>query len=182
MKQMTQSDILSGKTLLAVDDEPDVLETLRELLGEYKNLVLHTATQFDRGRQLLYSHNYDIVILDIMGVQGFDLLQIASHRGFPVVMLTAHALNPEALKRSIELGAGAYLPKERLDSLPGFLEDILKNSYRSVWRRALDDLLALFDERFGSNWKKSERQFWTEFEENLEVDEPVIISRQEDDR
>ncbi|MFH1114241.1 MAG: response regulator, partial [Pseudomonadota bacterium] len=182
VKQMARSDILADKTVLAVDDEPDVLETLREILEDHKNLVLHTATDFDHGRQLLYSHNYDIVILDIMGVQGFDLLKIASNRGFPVVMLTAHAVNPEALKRSIELGAGAYLPKERLDSLPGFLEDILRRSYSSVWRRAFHDLLGLFDERFGSNWRKSEQQFWTEFEKNLQVEEPVIISRKEEEK
>ncbi len=175
---MAPTDILDDKTLLAVDDEPDVLQTLQELLDGYHNLVLHTATDFDQGRQLLYSYNYDLVILDIMGVRGFELLQIACHHGFPVVMLTAHALNPEALKRSIELGARAYLPKERLASLPGFLEDVLRLTYRSVWRKAFDDILALFDERFGSNWRKTEEQFWMEFEKTLQLEKPAIISEQ----
>jgi hypothetical protein len=39
-------------------------------------------------------------------------------------MLTAHALNPEALKHSIQMGARAYLPKEKLGEIVPFLEDI----------------------------------------------------------
>lgn len=173
---MAKSEILRGRTILVVDDEPDILETLEELFRDYPDLIVHTATGFDEARQLLLSHNYDVAILDIMGVRGFELLEIANHRDLPAVMLTAHALNPDALKRSIELGARAYLPKDHLASVPEFLEDVLRLSYRSVWRKALDEILSTFGERFGSNWKKSEQQFWTEFEKTLKVDEPAIIS------
>ncbi len=178
---MAPSNSLADKTLLAVDDEPDILDTLQELLEGYPNLVLHTATGFQQGRQLLHSHNYDLVILDIMGVQGFDLLEIAHHRGFPVVMLTAHALNPDALKRSIELGARAYLPKEQLAAVPEFLEAILKTSYRSVWRKAFDNIMTVLNQRFGSNWRKSEQRFWTDFEKALRVEEPAILSDEKRD-
>lgn len=178
---MAKTDLLRSKTILIVDDERDVLEALEELLQDHADLVVHEATAFDPARQLLYSHNYDVVVLDIMGVRGFELLEIARHRGFPVVMLTAHALNPEALKRSIELGANAYLPKDLLSSLPEILEDVLRLSYRSVWRKVFDDLLNIFNERFGSNWRKSEDQFWTEFEKNLRLDEPAIISQRRPD-
>jgi DNA-binding response OmpR family regulator len=170
------SDILGQKTMLAVDDEPDILDTLGDLLQDHRDLVLHTATSFKQAQQLLYSHNYDCVILDIMGVQGFELLKIASHRGFPVVMLTAHALNPEAFKKSIELGARAYLPKESLVLLPEFLQDILRLSYQSVWQKVFNEFLTLFDKRFGSNWRKSEQQFWAEFEKNLQITEPAILA------
>lgn len=176
---MAPIDILAEKTLLAVDDEPDVLDTLQDMLEGHQDLVLHTATSFEKAQQLLYSHNYDLVILDIMGVRGFELLKIASHRGFQVVMLTAYALNPEALKKSIELGARAYLPKECLASLPEFLEDIVELSYQSVWRKAFNEFLTIFDKRFGSDWKKSEQQFWTDFEKNLQISEPAILSKKE---
>ena len=130
---------------------------------------------------MMEAQHFDLAILDIMGVQGFELLGTASHRGFPVVMLTAHALNPEALKKSIDLGARAYLPKERLVALPDFLEDILRLSYRSVWRRAFNDLLTIFNKRFGSSWKKSEQQFWTDFEKTLLVKEPTILPEKKRD-
>ena len=179
---MEKSEVLQDKTILVVDDEPDVLETLTELLDEQADLILHTAGDFQQARQLLFSHNYDLVILDIMGVRGFDLLEIASHRGFPAVMLTAHALNPESLKKSIEMGAKAYLPKGCLPEIVPFLEDVLKLSYPSVWRKAIDAVFTLFDEQFGSEWKTSERDFWNDFEKKLSLDEPAIITRRKDAR
>lgn len=179
---MARSEVLRDKTLLVVDDERDVLETVSELLEDQADLILHTAGGFQEARQLLFSHNYDLVILDIMGVRGFDLLEIASHRGFPAIMLTAHALNPEALKRSIELGAKAYLPKGCLPDIVPFLEDVLRLSYRSVWRKAMDAVFTLFDERFGSEWKTSEKDFWNDFEKKLSLDEPAIITKPHEEK
>jgi len=172
---MADSGLWKDKLVLAVDDEEDVLETIRELLSECADVSLHTATTFDTARQLLVSYSYDLVILDIMGVRGFDLLKIAAARNLPVVMLTAHALNPDSLKKSIELGARAYLPKDMLHSLVPFLEDVLKLSYQSVWNKALDHVGTLFNERFGSDWRKSEETFWNDFQKNLSLEEAAII-------
>ena len=178
---MAKSEVLSDKTILIVDDEADVLETLEELLHDQAHAVVHSATGFQEARQLLHSHNYDAVILDIMGVRGFDLLAIAAHRGFPTIMLTAHVLTPEALKRSIELGAKAYLPKTWLVEIVPFLEDVLRMQYRSVWRKAVQRVFELFDSRFGSEWKKPEREFWSDFEKKLEMDEPAILGERQRD-
>ncbi len=46
--------------------------------------------------KFLESKPYDVVILDIMGVRGFDLLELSVKKGLKVAMLTAHALSPEA--------------------------------------------------------------------------------------
>jgi DNA-binding response OmpR family regulator len=103
--------ILKGKTILAVDDEPDVLKVLEEeILVSCPNCKLDKATTYETAVKMLESTNYDVVILDIMGVRGFDLLDLAVKRRIRVAMLTAHALSPEALKKSVELGARAYLP------------------------------------------------------------------------
>lgn len=176
---MAKSEILRDKTILVVDDEPDVLESLTELLSDETDLIVHTAGGFQEARQLLFSHNYDLAILDIMGVQGFELLEIATHRNVPAVMLTAHALDPDALKRSIELGAKAYLPKTSLSEVVPFLEEVLRSTYRSVWRKALDLVFEHFDTRFGSGWQKSEKEFWDDFEKKLAADEPAIITKRE---
>jgi len=172
---MATSEILQDKLILAVDDEEDVLDIIEEELSEAANITLHTATTFEKAQQYLVSYTYDLVILDIMGVRGFDLLQIATNAGFPVVMLTAHAFTPEALKKSIELGARAYLPKEKLGSLVPFLEDVLKLNYHSAWRKALDSVATLFNKKFGSDWRKSEEIFWEDFEKKLDIDEGAII-------
>ena len=100
---MVSSDILQDKLILAVDDEEDVLDIIEEELSESANITLHRATTFERAQQYLVSYTYDLVILDIMGVRGFDLLQIATNAGFPVVMLTAHAFTsggPEEIHRT----------------------------------------------------------------------------------
>jgi DNA-binding NtrC family response regulator len=97
---MTES-ALKSKRILAVDDEPDVLAELEdEILLACPDCTLEKAINYERAAKLLKSKEYDIVILDIMGVRGFDLLEIAVSRKFKVVMLTAHALNPEALQKS----------------------------------------------------------------------------------
>lgn len=172
---MDSSEILEGKLILAVDDEEDVLEVIEEELTGAANVTLHTATTFEQAQQYLVSYTYDLVILDIMGVRGFDLLRIAHNAGFPVVMLTAHAFTPDALKKSIELGARAYLPKEKLGSLTPFLEDVLRLNYNSAWQKALDQVATLFNKKFGSDWRKSEDEFWNEFEKRLEIEEGAII-------
>jgi DNA-binding response OmpR family regulator len=103
--------ILNAKRVLAVDDEPDVLEVLEdEILGYAPNCKIEKAFTYQEATNLLESQNYDVVVLDIMGVRGFDLLDQAVKRNFPTAMLTAHSLKPESLKRSIEMGACAYLP------------------------------------------------------------------------
>ena len=172
---MSDSEIWRDKLVLAVDDEEDVLQTIQDELADCPGATLRTALTFERAREELVSYSYDLVILDIMGVRGFDLLKIAANRNFPVVMLTAHALNPDALKKSIELGASAYLPKDQLSSLVPFLEDVLKLSYQSVWKKALDQVGTLFNEGFGSEWRKSEQHFWEDFEKKLSMDEAAII-------
>jgi DNA-binding NtrC family response regulator len=171
---MDRSEFWKDKLVLAVDDEEDVLETIRDLLPE-SDMTLHTAKTFEKARELMAAYTYDLVILDIMGVRGFELLKIASLRGLPAVMLTAHALNPESLKKSIELGARAYLPKDMLSSLAPFLEDVMKLSYQSGWRRVLDSVGVLFNAKFGSDWRKSEQTFWTDFQQKLRVDEGAIL-------
>ena len=96
---MDPEKIIKGKRVLVVDDEKDVLDVLLELLDECK---LDGAFSFDEGRRLLRENDYDIAILDIQGVQGFDLLKVANERQIPALMLTAHALSEENLRRSAE--------------------------------------------------------------------------------
>ncbi len=60
--------------------------------------------------------------LDIMGVQGFDLLDLANGRNFKVAMLTAHVLTAENLNRSFKMKAMAYLSEEKRARLFPFWE------------------------------------------------------------
>jgi len=170
-----QKSVLNNKRLLAVDDEPDILDTLEEQLEEFDGLILDKATDHDTGYHLLRSWTYDLVILDIMGVRGFDLLSAAVHLGFPTVMLTAHAFSREALKESIEMGARAYLPKEKMSDIVSFLEDVLTYGYKTGWKNLFERLGAHFNISFGPQWKKGEKAFWDEVASGNYEPEPVIL-------
>ena len=156
--------ILDGKRILAVDDDPDVLSVLEEEIGgACPNCRFDQATNYEQAAALLKSNTYDLVILDIMGVRGFDLLQLAVERNFKVAMLTAHALNPDALKRAFELKARAYLPKEKLGEVVPFLEDVLRYDYLPGWKHLLEKLKGFFDSRFESDWEKKTGLNWREW-------------------
>ncbi len=155
------SSILDGKRILAVDDEPDVLVVLEEEIHEAcPNCKIDKATTCKQASEMIVSLTYDLVILDIMGVRGFDLLKLAVTRNFPVAMLTAHALTPEALKRSMELKAKSYLPKEKLGEIVPFLEDVLTYKYGAGWKRLLEKLKGFFDVRFGADWENTVGSDW----------------------
>ena len=160
---MTSESPLKDKVVLVVDDEPDVLETVAE---ELDMCLVHKAGDYDTALQYLLSYTYDIVILDIMGVNGFELLKNAVSRGFPTVMLTAHALSPESLKKSIKLGAVSFLPKEKTSELTIFLEDVVLERGKPVWQKLFDRLGNYFNKRFGPDWKEKDK-FFKEFEEEL---------------
>jgi CheY-like chemotaxis protein len=156
-----KESILKGKRILAVDDEQDVLATLQEeILGACPDCQFDKASQYEEAVQKIRSSAYDLVILDIMGVRGFELLELAVSRNLRVVMLTAHALTPEALKRSYELKARAYLPKEKLGEIVPFLEDALTHEFSSGWKRLFEKMVDFFDKKFGEGWKSKLGTDW----------------------
>ena len=127
---------------------------------------MRKANDYDTARQLLMSYTFDIVILDIMGVNGFELLKTSVKRGFPTVMLTAYALTPEALEKSIKLGAVSFLPKEEMNNLPEFLVDVVLKGGQPVWAKLFDKLGEFFNKRFGPDWKQRNK-FFEEFEQSI---------------
>ncbi len=94
-----------------------------------------------------------LLSLIFMGVRGFDLLELSVKKGLKVAMLTANALSPEALNKSIEMKARAYLPKEKLGEIVPFLEDILIYDYESGWKRLMDKLYGFFKDKFKEDWE-----------------------------
>lgn len=159
---MSPKSPLEDKIILAVDDEPDILETLGEILDM---CLVYKAKGYEEALEYLKGFTIDIVILDIMGVNGFELLKRSVAKGLPTVMLTAHALTPEALKKSMKLGAVTFLPKEKMSELKGFLEDVVLGAGKPLWEKFFDRLGTYFEKRFGPDWKEKDA-FFREFEES----------------
>ena len=160
---MRNEDILKGKKILIVDDEPDILETMEELLDM---CLIDTAPSYETAKIFLDKNRYDAAILDIMGVRGYDLLQLTNEKGVPALMLTAHALSPENLVKSIKEGAQSYVPKDKISHITLFLVDILEAQERGIekHRNWFARLKPFFDKKFGVDWRKKDKEFWEDFE------------------
>jgi TRAP-type C4-dicarboxylate transport system permease small subunit len=152
-----------GKLVLLVDDEIDILDTLAELLKDYK---IHKASNFATAADHLKSTVYDVVVLDIMGVQGFELLKISAKRGFPAIMLTSHAFNLEALGRSMRSGAMSFLPKEKMSDIGLYITDAITLSKEDARANFYRRMGAYFDHRFGAGWSETDA-FWREAEKMI---------------
>ncbi|MBU0969411.1 MAG: response regulator [Proteobacteria bacterium] len=157
---MNSKNILKGKKILIVDDEADVLESLIELLDKCK---IDTASNFEDGKHLLESQPYDLAILDIMGVNGFELLEIANGQNIPALMLTAHALSEESLNKSAKGGAAYFAPKDKMADIEVFVTDVLEalEMKKSTWEKWFERLAGFYDNRFhGTQWREQEKSFW----------------------
>lgn len=161
---MENTQPLGDKKILVVDDELDMVETLEELLED--TFLVDTASSFEEAVACLKSNTYDAAILDIMGVSGYDLLEATHTLGIPTLMLTAHALSPDNLKKSIELGADAYIPKDKMVDISLYVEDVLisrkdkkKNNFKWYVK-----FMPFFDKIFGEGWKDPEKEFWNQFD------------------
>jgi CheY-like chemotaxis protein len=159
---------LKGKSILVVDDEEDILETIEDILDES---TLHMARDYESAAEKISKNRYDLAILDIMGVNGLQLLEESVAKGIPTVMLTAHAVNPDTLMASIRKGAISYLPKESLADLDELLNELLGAYERgeAPWKLLFDKLGDYFDNRFGSDWKKDNAGFWDDFESTFQI-------------
>ncbi|MBW1801985.1 MAG: response regulator [Deltaproteobacteria bacterium] len=159
---MDTEKVIMGKKVLIVDDEKDILELLTELLDLCK---IDAAATFDEAKGFLETYDYDVAILDIQGVKGFELLELANQRGIPALMLTAHALTADNLKKSAEKGASYYAPKDEINDIAIFVADVIeaKEKDKNPWVKWFERLGGWFDVVFtGPNWREREKEFWAE--------------------
>jgi len=159
---MTEKDRLEGKRILIVDDEPDILDTLEDLLSMCE---LERASTFEQAKMYLESESFDLAILDIMGVDGYRLLEVANDRKVPAVMLTAHALSPDNIVKSFKKGAAYYIPKDEMVNITTFLHDIFEamQEGKSSWWKWYDRLAGFCDKKFGPTWQDGDKDFWEKF-------------------
>jgi DNA-binding NtrC family response regulator len=159
---MKETDLLNGKKILVVDDEPDVLESLEELLSMCE---VEQASNFETARAYIEEDQFDLVILDIMGVSGYELLGLATQKEITTVMLTAHALTPEDIAKSHREGTAYFLPKEEMVNITSFLNEILEAKQKglSTWDNWMNRLAGYCERTFGAKWQDTEKDFWDRF-------------------
>lgn len=159
---MEEYPLLTGKRILLVDDEIDVLETLGDLLSMCDVTM---ASHYQSARDYLETQPFDLAVLDIMGVEGYALLELAVSKEVPAAMLTAHALSPDNVVKSFRGGAASYLPKEEMVRIASFLEDILdaKAEGKDPRTRWYSRMSSFFERKFGPDWQQADETFWEKF-------------------
>jgi len=147
---------LENMKILIVDDEPDVLESLEELLSMSTTV---RAQSFEEAKNLLETQSFDIAILDIMGVDGYKLLEIANKKKVVAVMLTAHAFSPDNIEKSYLGGACYFIPKEEMTDIESFLIDVLtaKQDGKNTWENWYERFVSFCEKKFGPDWEKDGR-------------------------
>lgn len=155
-------DVLDGKRILIVDDEPDVIETLKDLLTMCSIVEAYT---FEDARDFFERESFDLAILDIMGVDGYKLLEIAKDKDVPAVMLTANALSVSHTVRSFKGGAAFYVPKEEMIHIERFLKEILVAREKGIdlRNRWLERMGSFYEKKFGPDWQSDDEEFWDNF-------------------
>jgi len=100
------------KRLLIVDDEPELLEILREhFQGRYE---VDTAVSGAAALERFVRQRPDVVFLDVNmpGISGLEVLKLfkQSDASIPIIVVTANAEIPVA-EECLKQGAFSYVPK-----------------------------------------------------------------------
>jgi DNA-binding NtrC family response regulator len=125
------------KTILIIDDEPEIRNLMEEILSEegYKTLSAESA---QRAEQIIAAHQVDLVYLDIWmsGTDGVDLLKKWTKTNklkAPIIMISGHATIKTAVETT-RLGAFDFIEK------PLSIEKLLTSAEKALSARDEGDL------------------------------------------
>jgi DNA-binding response OmpR family regulator len=102
---------VTAKTILVVDDEPDIVLTVRLTLEVEGYRVLAVGSGED-ALEVLERETPDVILLDLRlpGIDGFALLDRLPDEIPPVIVLSAHASGP-TVKRAMAMGCRDFITK-----------------------------------------------------------------------
>ncbi len=99
-------------SVLIVDDEPNIVEVLKEY-AEYNGMIVDTAFDGLEAYKKVELCNYDVIVMDIMmpKLNGFEALKaIKEIKSVPVIFISAKNEEYDKLK-GFELGIDDYIVK-----------------------------------------------------------------------
>lgn len=120
--------------LLLIEDEIELISTVRELL-EKENFLVEIAMTFETGLEKALTYPYDCILLDIMlpGGSGLDLLKELKKQGRDQSVLILSAKDSVDDKVvGLELGADDYLAKPfHFSELLARIKSIIRRSQQA---------------------------------------------------
>ena len=138
------------RTVLIIDDEPDIRELLEITLGRM-NLATQAAESVAEAKSLLAEHTFDLCLTDmnLPDGNGLEIVALISERfpATPVAMITAHGSMDSAIE-ALKSGAFDYVHKPvDLDQLRNLVETALKLEHtREEARSGATQLIGSSDE------------------------------------
>ena len=106
---------MSKKSILIIDDEPEILNLLSRFLGKNPNFSVSTFSNPVSAISEIERTNFDLILLDIMMPQmnGLEVLEKikSKNEDQKVVMMTAYSTLDKVLKSHKE-GATNIIPQE----------------------------------------------------------------------
>ncbi len=102
------------KKILIVDDEPNNLQVLRQILKDHYQLIF--APNGEKALEAVANHSPDLILLDIMmpGINGYEVCEklksSASTREIPVIFVSAMS-EVEDEAKCFDVGAVDYIQK-----------------------------------------------------------------------
>ncbi len=118
------------RSILIVDDEPSVRESLKMILKP--SYQVHTATAGTEALQSIQKNKIDLVALDLKmpGLSGIDVLQQIKKNDpdMEVIVITAHG-TPQNVQEASRYGAGDFITK------PFNVPDLISSINKSLERR-----------------------------------------------
>ena len=105
---------MTARTILIVDDDEDIRETLIEQLSLYEEFNLESAETATKGVQAARAGQIDLLIIDIglPDMDGREAVKLLRKGGFtaPIIMLTGHDTDADTVL-GLEAGANDYVTK-----------------------------------------------------------------------
>ncbi len=140
---------MSDATVLIVDDEKGIRETLSEIFEDENFKVLSTSTG-EKALEILSRQTPDVMFLDIWlpGIDGIETLEeiVKIHPHLPVIMISGHGKIEQAVKAT---KAGAYDFLEK----PLSLERVLLTAKRAIERKDLELQNELLKRDLTKKWR-----------------------------
>ena len=105
---------MTARTILLVDDDADLRETLVEQLGLYEEFNALTEPNATKAISTVRSEHVDLLIMDVglPDMDGREAVKVLRKGGFksPIIMLTGHDTDADTIL-GLEAGANDYVTK-----------------------------------------------------------------------
>lgn len=154
-----------NKNILAVDDEPKILEVIASFL-QSKGYTIYTAENGKKALEIFEKHNISLVLLDLMlpDIPGEEVCaRIRKKSRVPIIMLTAKSGEASHLN-GLDIGADDYITKP-------FSLKVLTAHVEVILRRTADDLIPLTAK---NSWRDGD--LVVDFEKNIVVKKNETIN------